>query len=194
MKRRTFDLLLSWTGVLLTLVFLVSGILLFVGYNYANNSVRDQLVAQKIFFPPKGSDALKPPVIGTYLNQYAGQQLVNGQQAEAYADHFIAVHLTEVADGQTYAEVSAKALADPTNEQLQGQVATLFKGETLRGMLLNAYAFWKVGQIALWAGIGAFMAAAIMGLLTILGFVHVYRTPQEATIGAPVDARELVNA
>jgi len=194
MKRRTFDLLLSWAGAVLTMVFIVSGTLLFVGYNFANNSVHNQLVAQKIYFPPKGNDALKPPEIGNYLNQYAGQQLVNGQQAEAYADHFIAVHLKEVAGGQTYAEVSAKALADPTNEQLQGQVATLFKGETLRGLLLNAYAFWKVGQIALWAGIAAFISAAIMGLLTILGFIHVYRTPQEATIGAPVATPELVNA
>jgi hypothetical protein len=194
MKRRTFDLLLSWAGAVLTLVFLVSGILLFVGYNFANNSVHDQLVAQKIFFPPKGSDALAPAAIGTYLNQYAGQQLVTGQQAEAYADHFIAVHLSEVADGQTYAEVSAKALADPTNQELQGQVATLFKGETLRGLLLNAYAFWKVGQIALMAGIGAFIAAAIMGLLTVLGFIHVYRTPEEATIGAPATVPELVDA
>jgi hypothetical protein len=194
MKRRTFDLLLSWAGVVLTLVFLVSGTLLFVGYNFANDNVQKQLVAQKIFFPPKGSEALADPAIGKYLNQYAGQQLVNGQQAEAYADHFIAVHLEGVADGQTYAEVSGKALEDPTNEELQGQVATLFKGETLRGLLLNAYAFWQVGQIALWAGIAAFISAAIMGVLTVLGFIHVLRTPREATIGAPEPKPEMVDA
>src|SRR6266508_1642534 len=75
------------------LVLLVSGGLLFWGYSFANNSVHDQLAAQKIFFPPKGSDALKPPEIGRYLNQYAGQQLTTGAQAQAYANHFIAVHL-----------------------------------------------------------------------------------------------------
>jgi len=184
MSRRTFDLLLSLAGAVLTLIFLVAGILLMVGYSYANSNVHDQLAAQKIYFPPAGDDALKPPEIGKYLNQYAGQQLVNGAQAEAYADHFIAVHLTEVAGGQTYAQVSAKALADPTNEELQGQVATLFKGETLRGLLLNAYAFWKLGQISLWAAIAAFISAALLGVLTILGFVHWARAPREATIGA----------
>jgi len=145
------------------------------GYSFANNSVRDQLVAQQIYFPKAGSDALKPPEIGNYLNQYAGQQLTTGAQAEAYADHFIAVHLAEVAGGKTYAQVSAAALADPTNAQLQAQVNTLFKGETLRGLLLNAYAFWKLGQIALYAGIAAFAGAAVMLVLTALGFMHLRR-------------------
>src|SRR5213078_4787801 len=146
----------------LTVVLLAAGGLLMWGYSFANSNVHDQLVAQQIYFPPAGSDALKSPEIGPYLNQYAGQQLTTGAQAEAYADHFIAVHLKEVAGGQTYAQVSGKALADPTNAQLQGQVNTLFKGETLRGLLLNAYAFWKVGQIALYAGIVSFIGAAVM--------------------------------
>ena len=95
MRRRAFDLMVSWGGILLTAVFLVSGILLMVGYNFANSNVHDQLAAQQIFFPPAGSEALKPAAIGPYLTQYAGQQLVTGPQAKAYADHFIAVHLTE---------------------------------------------------------------------------------------------------
>ena len=187
MRRRTFDLIVSSVGALLVVVLLAAGALAMWGYSFANNSVRDQLVAQQIYFPPAGSDALKPPEIGKYLNQYAGQQLTTGAQAEAYADHFIAVHLSEVAGGQTYAQVSAKALADPNNAQLQGQVATLFKGETLRGLLLNAYAFWKVGQIALYAGITAFAGAAVMLVLTALGFWHLRRvnTEQEVFAGKP---------
>jgi len=175
MRRRTFDIIVSSVGAVLVVVLLAAGALAMWGYSFANNSVRDQLVAQQIYFPPAGSDALKPPEIGKYLNQYAGQQLTTGAQAEAYADHFIAVHLSEVAGGQTYAQVSAKALADPNNAQLQGQVATLFKGETLRGLLLNAYAFWKVGQIALYAGITAFAGAAVMLMLTAFGFWHLRR-------------------
>jgi hypothetical protein len=184
MRRRTFDIILSSVGAVVTIVLLVAGGLLMWGYTFANNNVHDQLAAQQIYFPAAGSDALKSPEIGPFLNQYAGQKLTTGAQAEAYADHFIAVHLKEVAGGKTYAQVSAQAIADPNNAQLQGQVNTLFKGETLRGMLLNAYAFWKVGQIALYGGIVAFIGAAIMALLTVLGFRHVRHTSDEAVLFA----------
>jgi hypothetical protein len=194
MRRRTFDIIVSSVGAVLVVVLLAAGALAMWGYSFANNSVRDQLVAQQIYFPPAGSDALKPPEIGKYLDQYAGQQLTTGAQAEAYADHFIAVHLKEVAGGQTYAQVSAKALADPNNAQLQGQVATLFKGETLRGLLLNAYAFWKVGQIAMWAGIAAFAGAAVMLVLTVLGFWHLRRVPTGQEVFAGKPATEPVGA
>jgi hypothetical protein len=194
MRRRTFDLILSSVGAMLTLVLVVAGGLLMWGYSFANGNVRDQLVAQQIYFPPAGSDALKSPEIGPYLNQYAGQQLTTGAQAEAYADHFIAVHLKEVAGGQTYAQVSAKAQADPTNTQLQGQVATLFKGETLRGMLLNAYAFWKLGQIALYAAIASFALAVAMAALTVLGWRHLRRVPADAEIFTPKNERVPVTA
>lgn len=78
--------------------------------------------------------------IGPYLNRYAGQQLTNGAHAKAYADHFIAVRLREVAGGLTYSQVSTKAQEQPNNEKLAGEVETLVEGTTLRGMLLNACA------------------------------------------------------
>jgi len=185
MKRRTFDTLMSAGGVVVTLVLVVVGTLAFVGYNFANSNVHQQLAEQKIFFPQKGSPALASPEIGPFLNRYAGQQLVTGAQAQAYADHFIAVHLSEVAGGQTYAQVSSQALANPNDAKLQGQVATLFKGETLRGLLLQAYAFWKIGQIALIGSIVAFALAVVMGLLTILGFWHLRRVAPEEEILVP---------
>ncbi len=159
------------------------------GYSFANSNVHDQLAAQKIFFPPKGSEALAPPEISRYLNQYAGQQLVNGAQAQAYADHFIAVHLKEAAGGKTYAEVSTLARQSPNDATLAGQAQTLFRGETLRGLLLNAYAFWKIGQIALLASIASFALAAVMLALTILGFWHLRRvSPTEELMARTVDA------
>src|SRR5437867_5911481 len=194
MPRRTFDLILSSVGVMLTAVLVVAGVLAFWGYSFANGRVHDQLAAQKIYFPPKGSEALADPQIGKYLNQYAGQQLVNGAQAEAYADHFIAVHLKEVAGGKTYAEVSTLARANPDDQTLQGQVQTLFRGETLRGLLLNAYAFWKFGQLALIGSIAAFALAGIMFVLTILGFWHLRRaSPTEQVFASAANgSRERV--
>jgi hypothetical protein len=191
MRRRTFDILVSSTGMMLTIVLLVAGGLLYWGYSFANGNVHDQLAAQKIFFPPKGSEALAPPEVGRYLNQYAGQQLVNGAQAQAYANHFIAVHLKEAAGGQTYAQVSSQALQNPNDAKLAGQVQTLFRGETLRGLLLNAYAFWKIGQIALLASIASFILAAAMLVLTILGFWHLRRvSPTEELMASTVESQK----
>jgi len=188
MRRRTFDFIATAIGGGLTIVLLVAGGLLMWGYSFANANVRDQLAAQQIYFPPAGSDALKSPEIGPYLNQYAGQKLVNGEQAKAYADHFIAVHLKEVADGKTYAQVSTAAQADPKNATLQAQANTLFKGEALRSMLLEAYAFWKIGQIALYAAISSFILAGLMLLLTVLGVVHLRRVDPAAEV-LPVKAK-----
>ncbi len=185
MRRKAFDKILTAIGIALTVLLVTAGGLLMWGHNFASNTVHTQLAQQKVFFPPKGSDAYKPQnEIGKYIGKYAGQQLTTGPQAQAYANHFIAVHLKEVAGGQTYAQVSSKALTDPNNAQLQGQVATLFKGETLRGLLLNAYGWWKMGQIALWGAIVSFILAGVMFVLSILGLLHLLRVSPDAEIFA----------
>ncbi len=141
-KRKAIDKLLTAFGVVAVILLIAIGTLAWLTYSFVSTNVHNQLSAQKIYFPPKGSPALASPQIGPYLDQYAGQQLLTGTQAKAYADHFIAVHLSEVANGQTYAQVSAAAQANPGNTQLQQEANTLFKGETLRGLLLgDAYAF-----------------------------------------------------
>src|SRR5438093_6148512 len=185
MTRRTFDLIMSSVGVILTVALRAAGGRAFWGYSFANDNVKQQLTAQKIFFPPAGNEALADPQIGPYLNKYAGQQLVNGAQAEAYADHFIAVHLQGVADGKTYSEVSTLARANPDDQALAGQVQTLFRGETLRGLLLNAFAFWKLGQLALIGAIAFWVLAGIMFALTILGLWHLRRVSPVEQIFAP---------
>jgi hypothetical protein len=173
--RKLIDQVLAGFGVIATVTLLACGGVAWWAYSFTTSQVHDELASQQIFFPPKGSPALASSKIGPYLNQYAGQQLVNGEQAHTYANHFIAVHLSEIADGQTYAQVSNQALAHPADAKLQAQVATLFKGETLRGMLLNAYAFWTVGMIAQIAALIAFAAAGVMAILTLLGFWHMRR-------------------
>jgi hypothetical protein len=183
MNRRTIDLLLSWTGLVIAVVLLVAGGLLLYGSSFVKDQVHDQLAAQKIFFPPANSDAVKGPQFAA-MRQYGGQQLLTGPQAETYANHFIAVHLQEAAGGKTYSEVSAAALADPKNATLQEQVQTLFRGTTLRGLLLNAYAFWTVGVIAQSMGIVSLVGGVALGVLAALGFARARRGRRE--VSAPV--------
>jgi hypothetical protein len=140
----------------------VVGVIALVGGNYAKNVVHDQLVPQKIFFPAAGSPELLPGV-----KQYAGQQLVNGSQAKAYANDFINVHLSKIAGGQTYAQVSAAAIAAPTNTKLAEEKATLFQGETLRSILLSAWGWSLVGTIATLAGLLLIVLGAILLLLPL---------------------------
>jgi hypothetical protein len=181
MRRRVFDLLASGIGALLVVVLTVAGGLLLWGNNFASNSVHDQLAKQQIFFPPKGSPALTPE-IAPYLSKYAGQQVLTGPQAEAYADHFIAVHLSEMPYGGVYSKISAAAIADPKNTQLADLKTTSFQGTTLRGLLLEAYAFGTFATIALWAAIASFIGAFLMAILTGLGLWHARRTSPRAEI------------
>jgi hypothetical protein len=120
------------------------------------------------------------------MHQYAGQLMTTGAQAEVYADHFIANHLKVIGGGLTYSQLSAKAIAQPKNAALAGQVATVFKGETLRGLLLNAYAFGTMGMLAGIAAIVAFAGGLVLLILSALGFAHERRAPAEAEIFAKV--------
>ncbi len=181
MRRKTFDVIASSVGLLLTVLLLVAGGFLWWAYTFTNNQVEEQLVAQKIVFPAAGSESLTslPPDDRAEISKYAGQTMSDGAQAKAYADHYIAVHLDKIAGGKTYSEVSAASLADPENQELAGQKAALFQGETLRGMLLNAYAFWQLGQIAMYSAIVCWIGAIVMLILVVLGFLHTRRTPEE---------------
>jgi hypothetical protein len=178
-RRKTFDLIAAAGGAVLTVMLIAAGALGLWGYNYANSNVHDQLAQQQITFPALGNAALASPKIGPYLNQYAGEQLLTGPQAKAYADHFIAVHLNEMPLGGVYSQVSAASRANPSNAALKAEVQTSFQGTTLRGLLLEAYAFWTIGQVALVGAIVAFILAGIMLVLTALGFWHFRRVPED---------------
>jgi hypothetical protein len=160
-------------GFAVAVILLAAGGLLIWGSTYVHNTVQGQLAAQQIFFPPKAAFAtakagteITPSMVPS-VSQYAGQQLLTGQQAEAFADHFIAVHITTMSGGKTYSQLSAESLAQPNNTQLAGLVNTVFKGESLRSMLLNAYGWWKVSQITYIAAIISFA----LGGLTLIGSV-----------------------
>ncbi len=197
LRRRTIDMVLIALGTVLTLVFLVAGGLLTWGWSFSSDYVGDELSSQNITFP--SAEAL---IEGDRrdLIEFADQQLDTGTEAQAYAS-FINGHLDEVADGATYADLGApesaaraelKAAIEAGQQQseidilqeksdaVSGQRNTLFKGETLRGLLLSAYAWSTVGTIAGIAAIGAFIAAALTAVLVGLGLNHHRKTPERA--------------
>ena len=197
LKRRTIDSVLIGFGVVATAAFAVAGGLLMWGHNFSSDYVGNELSSQNISFP---SAAELTEEGRTDLVQYADQQVDTGNEAEAYAS-FINGHLDGIADGATYADLGAPesaAKADVTaavdagkpqaadrrapgqGRHITAQRNTLFKGETLRGLLLSAYAWSTVGMIAGIAAVGAFVAAGLMAILVVLGIVHHRRTPKTA--------------
>jgi len=185
--------LFAIAGFALSAILLIAGGLLLWGSAYVHNTVQGQLAAQQIYFPPQA--AFAHPKAGTEItpsmipsvSQYAGQQLLTGQQAEAYADNFIAVHIANMTGGKTYSQLSAQAIAQPNNTKLAAEVNTVFKGEALRSMLLNAFGWWKVSQITFIASIVAFAAGGLGLLGTVFGLTLGRRTEitHEAIPAAP---------
>jgi len=174
-ERKAIDKVFILLGVVATLALLGASLLGWYGYHFATNQVHTELAAQKIYFPPKGSAGLDPAEFPD-LQQYAGQLVDNGPKAKAYANGFIGRHLEKVAGGKTYSEVSTLAMKDPTNPDLQKQKATLFQGETLRGLLLgDGYAYWTFGMMALYASVAALAGAIVLGILVLLGLRHLKR-------------------
>ena len=178
--RSSFDKLISWTGIVVAVVLLFAGGLLVWASSFATQNVHDQLAAQQIKMPV--AEALTTPAQKAALSKYVGQDLTTGEQAKAYADNYIQVHMDEASAGKTYSQVSgeyiAASKADPTAQATKdlGELRqTLFMGTTLRGMLLNAYAFATLGTIAMWAAIASFIGAAVMMALGVLGLRHAHK-------------------
>ena len=198
MNRKTFDKIASIIGLMLAVVLIVAGAMLQWGGNFANKNVKDQLVNQKITFPTTDNGGFKalPADDQKAMAKYAGQTMTNGDQAATFANHYIWVHMQGIAGGKVYEEVSgefiaasAQLKATPNDTALQAKVAqlggqrqTLFMGETLRGMLLNAYAFGTLGKIAMMASYVMFIGGALFLILALLGFAHLRRAATDSVI------------
>jgi hypothetical protein len=191
LPRRRIDQLLIGFGVIAAIVFAVAGGLLAWGANFADDYVHDELSSQNVFFPDEAS--LREEGRDD-LVKYADEQVTTGSEAEAYAS-FIGGHMEGIADGQTYAEIddrgAAQAVVDAresgateaeiadlqaTADELKAQRDSLFRGETLRGLLLSSYAWSTIGRIAAIASWVAFAGAAVMAALVVAGLVHLRRT------------------
>ena len=185
MNRKSWDQLISSAGVVLAVALIVLGGLAVYGGNFAQSNVRDRLEPQNITFPPL--EAMTPEEQAD-IGDFAGQQVTNGAQAEAFS-RYIGGHLAEVNEGATYAETSAAAreegLEPDAAAELQGKADTLFKGETLRSILLNAYGWWTAATIAVYAGYILIAMGLMLGVLALLRFRHARRAAgAEAGAGA----------
>jgi len=209
MRRRTLDILVSAGGVALAGLLLVLGMVMTSNANFSQNYVTDQLSQQNITFKPAAEltdeEKAAPCIVAN-----AGKALTTGKQAECYANEFIGLHLKSTADGMTYAEIgvpqselrakvaAAQAAGDPALPDLQKQLAditgkreTLFKGETLRGLLLTSYGFSVLGEKADQAATVAFAGAGVMAILALFGFVHAFVTPRNKGFAMPNTVEEV---
>ena len=194
--RATLDRLISWMGLLLAVVLLVAGILLTWASTFINGQVDQQLSDQQITMPTEqaidGDEALSEEDRDA-LRPFAGDPMNTGAEARAYADHFILAHLNASTGGETYSSLGGvvrEACADPESEACAEANAlrdTAFKGSTLRGLLLYGYAFATMGTIAGYAAIGAFIGAALLLVLALLGFAHSRRAAAAESTGPPAD-------
>lgn len=205
MKRRTLDLAFSLGGLALAALLLIIGLVLTSNANFAKNYVRDQLAEQKISFKPAAA-LNEEERTSACLVKYAGQTLTTGKQAECYANDFIGLHLKSVANanGKTYAELGdvqtalradiakAQQANDPNLAALQKQLAdttaareTVFKGESLRGLLLTSYGFSVFGVKGAQVATVAYLLAGLLLVLSLAGLVHAWRSAPDEVVGAP---------
>jgi hypothetical protein len=203
MKRRTLDVIVSVGGLLLAGLLLIAGLVLTSNAKFANDYVTQQLAEQKINFKPAATltdaEKAKPCLV-----QYAGQPLTTGKQAECYANNFIGLHLESTGGGKTYAELgdvqtqlrtqiadaqktNASNLADLQKQLTDATSAreTVFKGETLRGLLLTSYGFSEFGTKAAQASTVAYIGAGVVLVLALFGFIHAFVTPKTQAFAAP---------
>jgi uncharacterized membrane protein YedE/YeeE len=183
MDRTTWDKIVSAAGGVIAIALIVIGAAAVYGGNFGRDNVKDRLQPEKVVFPPL--DEMTPQE-QQELGDFAGQTVDTGPEAEAFA-RFIQGHLAEVNDGKTYSETSSAARVeglDPTTAaDLQVKADTLFKGETLRSILLNAYGWWTVATIALYVGIALIVLGVVLAIFAFLGFRHARRERQRADQG-----------
>jgi len=192
MKRKNFDKIVTAVGFGLTVFLFVAAGLLNWGASFAQDSVRSQLENQNIAFP--AAEAM-PEATKDQLAKWAGMAVTTGPMAKDFSDLYIWEHMkgssiAALGKPATYSEVSGMYMGlvrggstDTAQIAKLGELRqTLFMGNTLRGMLLEAYAFGTMGVIAGYGAIAALVGGLVMLLLSIAGLLHIRRTPDSATI------------
>jgi hypothetical protein len=192
-------MIFSAGGVAVAILLVALGFVFKTNADFADGYVHDQLADQLINFTPVENLSDEEKAVPC-LVEYAGTTLDSGKKAECYANEYIGLHLKNIGGGETYATIGAiqskakTALADATAanasnvvelkadlDKITGQRETMFKGETLRGLLLTSYGFSIFGEKAALAGMLSFLGALVMLLASIAGFIHAFSTPKDKT-------------
>ena len=192
MTRKTLDLLFGIGGLAIAVLLVVLGLVLRNQADFAKTYVHDQMVEQRISFTPTAGLSADEKTSSCLVSN-GGKPLLTGKQAECYANEYIGRHVKLINAGKTYSETSgdsraARAAADTAlaadpnakaskdldtaAKALSGKVESLFKGETLRGLLLTSFGFSVFGVRAGQAALLAFLAALVLFAASIGGFVH----------------------
>jgi hypothetical protein len=192
MKRKNFDKIVTAVGFGLTVFLFITAGLLNWGATFASDSVKSQLDNQNISFP--AAEAM-PEATKDKLAKWAEVKVTTGEMARDYSELYIWEHMkgsaiAAIGKPATYSEVSGMYMGlvrggstDTAQIAKLGELRqTLFMGNTLRGMLLEAYAFGTMGVIAGYGAIAALVGGVVMLLLSIAGLLHIRRTPEGATI------------
>ena len=195
--------IISLQAVLFLVLGAAGGFALYEG-TYVTNQVHDELAAQQIFFPTsdqiKPGGALDPKEFPQEIRDQAGNQVLDGNQARIYADDFIGKHLQGIDGGRSYAQIGTQvsglqaqqaglSKTDPQYIALQTQITTLnaqrdtvFKGEMLRGALLNSYGWWQFGVYMTFAAYGLFLVALVVLGALVFEVVVATRQPEKIKV------------
>lgn len=190
-------MIFSAGGVAVAILLVALGFVFKTNADFADGYVHDQLADQLINFTPVENLSDEEKAVPC-LVEYAGTPLDSGKKAECYANEYIGLHLKNIGGGETYATIGAiqtkakTALADATAanasnvvelkaelDKITGQRETMFKGETLRGLLLTSYGFSIFGEKAALAAMLSFLGALVMLLASVAGFIHAFSTPKD---------------
>lgn len=187
MDRRTWDLIVSAAGGLIAVALIVAGVAAIYGGLFGRANVTDRLRPERVSFPTLSA---MTPQERAKVGDFAGARVDTGPEAEAFS-RYISGHLSQINGGQTYAETSAAARQEGVDPQvaadLQAKADLLFRGETLRSIMLNAYGWWTIATIVLWVGIGMVIAGVVLAILALLGFRHARLQRPDASV-SPVGA------
>ncbi|MBI4899272.1 MAG: hypothetical protein HY829_02205 [Actinobacteria bacterium] len=203
MKTVVYRVLAQVFGV----IALAVGVFALVAGLYAHSYVSDQLSQEKITMPAAAAYKTLPQASQDALAPFAGQPMVTGDAAQAFANNYIWEHMVAgcsavkdangnavpavPADKCTYSGVGGVVSATTDANQKAAYSAlrnTLFQGDTLRTSLLTAYAFWLIGTIAAWIG----AIALVLGAAFVLLSFTVLKAKGEAAAAVSAGAKQNV--
>jgi hypothetical protein len=167
--------------VVMVVVLVAMSVAMFWGASFTESQIRSQLEPQKIVLPAgermeatiteineKYTDLI--PFIDS-LRKYEGQQALTGDQAHVFAEAYLGVHIRDIDNGKPYSVLSSEARAEKDPDlkaKKDGMVQTAFRGETLRSILNQAWAF------SIFGGVAGFAAWGLLGVALLVAGALVY--------------------